>query len=381
MKRKVLIFAGYYIPSVKGGGPIQSIKNIVDNLSDKFDFYIVAEDRDLGDSVQFENIEVDKWIKVGNAKVLYIDRSKLSWNKVAEIVNESECDVMYLNSFFDFKFSIIPMILRKLNKIKCEITVVAPRGQFSIGALGLKGFKKKVFINISKIFNFHKTIKWHATAIPEKKDIERVFGNDIDLTVANNLTADYRNLEFSKKLLKAEGEIKIIFLSRVHPKKNIKKAIEYLKSVKGNVEFNIYGPIEDKVYWSECESIINELPDSIRVSLKGTVEHEQILKIFNEHHVFLFPTLAENFGHVISESLVGGCPVIISDQTPWKKLENFNVGWDIELTDDSRFVETIQLCIDMDNESYQILSRNAFEYGKSVSNNIEDIRKIMDLFN
>ena len=33
--------------------------------------------------------------------------------------------------------------------------------------------------------------------------------------------------------------------------------------------------------------------------------------------VFLFPTMAENYGHVIFEALAGGCVPVISDKTPW----------------------------------------------------------------
>jgi hypothetical protein len=40
-----------------------------------------------------------------------------------------------------------------------------------------------------------------------------------------------------------------------------------------------------------------------------------------EYDLFLFPTLGENYGHVISEALASGCPVVISDQTPWRNLE------------------------------------------------------------
>lgn len=98
MKKKILIMAGYYLPSVKGGGPIQSIKNIVDNLSDKFDFYIIAADRDLWDEQPFENIEVDKWIQVGKANVYYTDVTKLTWKKTADIINSANYNMMYLNS-------------------------------------------------------------------------------------------------------------------------------------------------------------------------------------------------------------------------------------------------------------------------------------------
>ena len=69
MKQKVMIFTGYYLPGVKGGGPIQSIKNLVNNLSDIFDFYIVTSDRDLGDTEPYSNIKVDEWNQISNTMV------------------------------------------------------------------------------------------------------------------------------------------------------------------------------------------------------------------------------------------------------------------------------------------------------------------------
>lgn len=380
MKKKVLIFAGFYIPSIKGGGPIQSIKNLVDNLSERVDFYIVAADRDLGDDKPFDDIKVDDWVQVGNAKVFYTDPLKLTWGKTANIINSVNYDVIYLNSFFSYKFSTVPVLLSKIGKISKKPIVIAPRGQFSPGALGLKSRKKKIYIEITKTLGLYKDIMWHATADTEKKDIEMVFSNAQKITVANNLTKNYEELNYDKNIEKKKGELKIIFISRVHPKKNLKKAIEFLKDIDGKIEFNIYGPLEDKVYWSECERTIERLPQNIKVSYKGVVNHDNIMDTFRAHHVFLFPTLGENFGHVISEALIGGCPVIISDQTPWREMEKKLVGWDIRLTEEGRFVEVLQHCVDMNNKEYKILSKNAFEYGKQTSNNVKDIEKTYSLF-
>lgn len=371
--------AGYYIPSIKGGGPIQSIKNLVDNLSDRIDFYIVANDRDLGDDKPFDNVEIDKWVHVGNSNVFYTDRTKLTWKKTKDIINSIDCSILYLNSFFDYKFSTVPIILRRLNKIQAKF-VLAPRGQFSPGALGLKSGKKNLFICITKVLGLYNSITFHATAESEKRDIERIFGDELELIVANNLTANYEELTFDKELKKVEGELKIIFVSRVHPKKNLKKAIEFLKSIKGNVEFNIFGPIEDKVYWSECESTIHDFPLNIKVNYKGIIGHDEIINIFKRHHVFLFPTLGENFGHVISEALIGGCPVIISDQTPWRDLNQAGVGWDIELKDEKRFIKVIQHYIDMEQNEYNETSYKAFKYGLQRSNLKEDFARSYALF-
>ncbi|MBU3205213.1 glycosyltransferase family 4 protein [Clostridium algidicarnis] len=380
MKKRVLVMAGYYLPSVKGGGPIQSIKNMVDNLSDRIDFYIVASDRDLGDHKPFEGIEIDKWIKVGKANVFYTNKSLLTWKFIKNIIISTKCDILYLNSFFSYKDSIIPVILRKINKISNVKIILAPRGQFSKGALNLKNRKKSLFINLSKKIGLYSDVIWHATADTEKHDVETIFGKKLNLVVANNLTENYNDMIFKKEIKKNPGYIKIVFISRIHPKKNLKMAIELLVLVEGNVEFNIYGPIEDKLYWQKCQDIIKRLPTNIHVSYKGVVEHEEIMKIYNEHHVFLFPTLGENFGHVISEAFIGGCPVIISDETPWRNLKAMKVGWDINLHEHKEFVNALQELINYSDEEYIKISKKAFEYGKEKSTNMKDIEIYNSLF-
>jgi glycosyltransferase involved in cell wall biosynthesis len=380
MKKCVLIFADYYIPSVKAGGPVQSIKNLVDNLSNKVDFYIVTGDRDIGDKEPFENIKVDEWIRRGDSNVLYTDISTLTWRKTANIINNINYDVVYLNSFFSYKFSIVPLLLSKTNQISKKPIIIAPRGQFSKGALGLKNRKKKFYLRVMKAFGLYNNIIWHATAAPEEKDIKVVFDNAKKIIVANNLTKNYQELKNTKKIEKVKGKLEIIFISRVHPKKNLKKAIEFLNEVNGEIIFNIYGPIEDELYWSECERTIACLPKNIIVSYKGILDNDNVINIFKSHHVFLFPTLGENYGHVISEALIGGCPVIISDQTPWRDLEELQVGWDINLTNEKKFIEVLQNLVNMDSKNYDEISKKAFEFGKQKSNKKVDIEKNYNLF-
>ena len=49
VKKRVLVFSGTYIPGYKGGGPIRSLENIFNQLSEDIDFYLVTLNRDLGD--------------------------------------------------------------------------------------------------------------------------------------------------------------------------------------------------------------------------------------------------------------------------------------------------------------------------------------------
>jgi len=374
------VIADYNVPSIKGGGPTQSIKNLVNILSDQLDFYILASDRDQGDKQPFQGIITDQWVQAGSVNVFYTNTKGLNWRRIAQIINSVEYDVLYLNSFFFFKLSIAIVVLSKLKRINAKPIILAPRGQFSPGALGLKSLKKKLYIKVAKALGLYKDIIWHATAEMEKKEIEAILGDNVTIKVASNLTADYTELQYDKSLEKHPGELKIVFVSRIHPKKNLKKAIASLKDLQGNVEFDIYGPLEDEKYWTECKQVIHSLPQNVDIEYRGLLDHDDIMGVFKEHHVFLFPTLGENFGHVISEALIGGCPVILSDQTPWRGLEELSVGWDIPLSDRDKFRKVLQHCLDLSQEEYQSLSINAFEYGKKQSNKQEDIIKTYELF-
>ena len=66
----------------------------------------------------------------------------------------------------------------------------------------------------------------------------------------------------------------------------------------------------------------------------GEVKHEKLHALLHEYDVMLLPTLGENFGHAIIEALDAGLPVVISDRTPWRNLEQAGVGADLPLEDE-----------------------------------------------
>lgn len=98
--KKILIFTEYYLPGVKGGGPIQSIKNLVESLGKEIDFYIITTDRDIKDQKPYKDIKYNEWFNVGNAKVQYIDRKKIKLTEYINLINSVNYDKIFLNSFF-----------------------------------------------------------------------------------------------------------------------------------------------------------------------------------------------------------------------------------------------------------------------------------------
>jgi glycosyltransferase involved in cell wall biosynthesis len=61
----------------------------------------------------------------------------------------------------------------------------------------------------------------------------------------------------------------------------------------------------------------------------------------------------ESFGHAIFEALAVGCPVLISDQTPWKNLQKKQAGWDLPISNLQAISATLQKMIDMDDQEWQ----------------------------
>lgn len=346
-KLNILVFQGFYIPSFKAGGPVKTIKNMVDFLVD-FQFLIITRDRDLGDSEPFYEIKTNNWQMVGNAIVLYLSSRLLSYKNLKRVIIKSNCDVIYLNSFFDYSFSIKPLILLKFLKVKRCPIVLAPRGEFSKGALSLKSFKKKLFIKIASSIGLHEQIIWQASSEMERQDIiECLSVSSCDIIVAKNLPSKLAFSDCTIDLIPS-SELRIVFLSRITPKKNLRFAIEVLKFVKGEVLFDIYGPIENKDYWNFCLQLIKTLPSNIKVNYCGFIKPEEAAWTFSKYDLFFFPTLGENYGHVIAEAISVGTSVLISDQTPWRHLSDKEVGWDLSLTDFSKFIEVINFMQRMD---------------------------------
>ncbi len=380
-KFKILTSVGYYLPGYKAGGPIRTLANMLDHLGGEFEFKIVTADRDFDDTKPYPGVNIDGWNSVGNAGVFYMSPKKRSLREIKQIFCSTECDVIYLNSFFSPHFTIKPLVLRRLNLIPDKPLIIAPRGEFSPGALGLKSFKKRVYLWAAKAFGLYHGVIWQASSSHEVADIRMWFGKEVSVVVAPNLSPMVHSAdEPPPKSNKSEGCLKILFLSRISRKKNLGAALKMLSGLKGQIQFDIYGPMEDKSYWAECQKIISSLPENIEVRYCGSVEHDKVGAVTRDHDIFFFPTLGENFGHVILEALCAGCPVLISDQTLWRDLKEKGVGWDLPLDQPELFREVLQRCVDMNDEEYVKWSERARVYGLQVSQDDKVVEQNRQLF-
>ena len=347
-KLKILTFVGFYLPGHKAGGPLRTIANMVDHLADDFEFWIVTRDRDLGDNKAYPGLSLDQWVTRENSRVFYVSPENQTVAGLANVIKNTPHDVLYLNSFFDPVFTLKPLLARFLGKFpRCPV-VLAPRGEFSAGALKIKGMKKTVYIVGARLLGLYKNIMWQASSEHEAQDIKRSFSVvNKDISVALDLPAKPDLQSTDKKNLPpasdSQGTLRLVFLSRISPMKNLDYALQVLSQVEVDVEFDIYGPLEDATYWQSCQALIRELPPNVKVAYRGSVKPEKVAVTFACYDLFFFPTHGENYGHVIAESLSVGTPVLLSDQTPWRDLRDDGLGWDLALENMAGFVEMINL--------------------------------------
>lgn len=348
---KVLIFSAGFFPGKKYGGPPVSVYNLCSLFyNSNMDFYVIALNHDLGDKKPYDNVKQGWTSYDGICNVLYLsDEDANSYRYLKGVVMQLSPDIIYLQSLFQ-SFTIYALrIARKLH-IK---VILAPRGELCSGAMGKK-YKKVPYIILLRFTSLVKNVLFQSTSEEETLSIVKWFKIPISsITVLENVPTfpkiDFRTIE------KDSGLIKLVFLSRITRKKNLMFALDCLEGLSGNIQFDIYGTLEDQSYWEECLQKINKLSsNNIKVKYCGAVEHKDVFSVFSLYHAFLFPTKSENYGHVIAESMMVGTPVIISDQTPWQGLQKYNSGWTLPLNK-KNFSEVIKYIIQMPDEEYQKL--------------------------
>jgi len=332
-KKKILIFIDWFLPGYKAGGPVRSMANMVSYLADRYDFYIVTRNTDYTETIPYEGISSNQWVDFSEeVKVFYASIEFQNLNSYRKIIQSQNFSVAYVNGIYSWKYSILPLIaLRRFKGTK----IVASRGMLAQSAIDVKGGKKKVFLKLVKLFNLYKGVIFHATNDKEKGDVNGVMGLRCKVQVADNLPK--KALPEEKSINKVRGALKLVSLARISPEKNTMFAIEKLKDlvdIKGEITFDLYGQIYNEAYWDECKTVIEQLPENIKVTHKGTVDAELVGETIQNYHALFLPSRGENFGHVILESFMSGRPVLISDQTPWRSLAEEKCGWDLALCDE-----------------------------------------------
>jgi glycosyltransferase involved in cell wall biosynthesis len=313
--QKVVVFAPTFPPAYLGGGPARTLYALGRDAPASSTVHVLAPSKDADGSAL--PVLSDTWLPVGAAHVRYASIERLGeLRRAFGVVRDIDADVIYLNSFFNLRMSILPQLLARLHYWRQAKILLAPRGEFDRGALAIRPLKKKVYIGAFRLLRLHTRVTWHASAPMEEAAIKAVWGIDARVLVRENetslpLTADAPTSNVDT--------VRAAFLGRIAPKKGLLLALDALKEITTPMHFTIYGPEEDSGYVSQCRTAAAALPPNITAVFMGATSPDAVRKELSNQDMLVMPTSGENFGHVIAEALSVSCPVICSDATPWTK--------------------------------------------------------------
>lgn len=375
MKESIFIYIYGYLPGTEYGGPVTSIYNFTEHFGDEYDIRIVCSNHDANSKTKYTTIH-DGWNKVGKASVMYLNENEYKETVFTSLMKPHRVKMVYLTGVFSYFLNHAAIKAAK----QCNIPVViATRGEICKNILSMKQYKKKPYLFIMKLLGEFDNVFFQATSHEEIEQLRKYL--DIEDSRIYLLPNIHGKIPNNIQVGKSVGHARMLYVSRIHPKKNYLDVLKAAHSVKGHLELDVYGPIEDQSYWKSCCSEIATLPDNVTVEYRGPLNTDEAKKIYCGYHAFTFPTLTENYGHVIVESMLAQCPIILSKgTTPWDDIHGHG-GIVCELHDIRALSTALQNIIDTDQNEFNLIREQLRKYTEEklkMQQIIENYSKMID---
>jgi glycosyltransferase involved in cell wall biosynthesis len=377
-KPQVIVFVDWYKPGYKGGGPVRSMMNLVDHIGDHVDLWFVTSDTDYTADAPYPGIVPNSWTELPSGeRVWYAStegRTRANWSK---LLTDRLWDAVYINGMFSWWYSIMPLALLRGTK---QRRIVAARGMLLPGPMGQGALKKRTFLSVGRAAGLYREVEFQSTSSDETASIRRWIGQEVTIHEVPNLP---RRMEATGRppRMKRPGSVRLVNVVRIATEKNIHLIIQSLHGLRGDITFDLFGPVHHADYWAACLQAIAQLPPNVHFTYHGPLPSEAVpAKLAEGYHALFMPNEGDNFGHTMLEAMCTGLPLLISDRTPWRDLERQHVGWDLPLNDLSAFTRTIQHLIDMDQAEFDQWSEGAFQYGKRQAEDPQAVLLNLKLF-
>ena len=206
--------------------------------------------------------------------------------------------------------------------------VVSPRGMLAPAALAFSRARKRVFWALLQGPAIRRAACIHATCEQEYTEI-RGFGLTNPVAIIPN-GIDVPELP-ARPAARPAAERVVLSLGRIHPKKGLSCLVHAWSKVEvghPGWQLEIVGPPE-RGHDNELRALVATLGLG-RVSVGGPIYGDAKTNAYRDADLFVLPTLNENFGLTVAESLAAGTPVISTKGAPWSGLESESCGWWID---------------------------------------------------
>lgn len=327
-QKNIFIFADHIDNSVKGGGAQRSLVNFISSFKKTYRIFFISQEY-LGKHGSFLN----KWKRRLGVVGFYPSSDFVIICLFINISLRQKGAVFYLNGFYSKSGTLIPLIL---NFFLCRfrdsrLLIIAPRGGVSSGALSVKPLRKRFYLKCLVCFGLLRNVRFHVVSDLEAEDVAAALGKKYkkECVIAPNVVAEplLRNgVSYSQK----NDVLRVLYLARIHPIKNLMFMDKVLSLTRSNIVFDVFGFVDDDAYFKRCKSKIEKHGLRHAIQFNGPVDASLVREVFEQYDVYVLPTLGENFGHTIYESLSVGTPVLCSNNTMWSRVDFYGI-FDISL--------------------------------------------------
>ena len=211
----------------------------------------------------------------------------------------------------------------------CRPFVLSPHGMLAKEALAFSSWKKRLFWSAWQESAMAKVSCFHATAESEYNDI-RMYGLNQPVAIIPH-GVDLPEFPAVEKRQQRSPPF-IVSLGRMHPVKGLDRLISAFAAVAREFpdwQLRIIGP-DECGYANILKEQVSALGLERRVVLQYALFGASKWQVLREASVFALPTLRENFGMTVAESLAAETPVISTKGAPWAGLVENRCGWWIE---------------------------------------------------
>lgn len=314
-----------------------------------------------------------------------------SWGYSSELRDRlQEClhtfDLVHLHSLWCYQ----NLIVRRLATRIGIPYIVRPAGSLEPWALSVSRVRKWLYYRLVEGGVLRDASALHAMSAKEAGTLSKVWKGPRVFTVPNGIDESPFDSDRDQNALRRdlglpEDVPMVLFLGRLAPVKGLELIGDMMVALRKSlpeVQLVVAGP-NQHAYAQGIRKLYDELGLNEAVRFVGEVSVEQGVLYYRTADVFVLPSLSENFGNVVLESMMAGTPPIVSEGVPWPELSEWKAGYWIPRTAESFASAALELlsdrrrCRDYGARAYRIAreyfgwdsvaTRMEYEYAEVIS--------------
>lgn len=313
----------HVIPSIspRRGGPSQAVIEMVTALRLKGVDATILTTNDDCESL-LNDLPIGDWTTYSGVPVLAFPRWSPPMGALREFAysaglnqwlpkNISNFDLLHVHALFSFP-STVAMLHARRSRVPYLLRTI---GQLSPWSLARSKARKQLMLRLVERGNINAARYLHFTTTLERDECFIALGQSYPSLM---LPLGVRLPSLPLGGWPAKKGLRLLFLSRLHPKKQLDVLLRALAlfqqaSPLCDWQLDIAGSGEP-AYLASLQKLAGQLNLNHRCRWLGHVQGDAKTSLLQQADWFLLPSASENFGIAVVEALAAGTPVIISPQ-------------------------------------------------------------------